>query len=39
LCRIWDTRTDTANLNSLADEFRDPKFIADLKATGRTVNP
>jgi hypothetical protein len=39
LCRIWDTRTDTADLNSLADQFRDPKVIADLKAIGHTVHP
>jgi hypothetical protein len=39
LCRIWDTRTDTADLNSLADEFRDPQVIADLKAIGHTVDP
>lgn len=30
LCRIWDTRSDTADLNSLADEFRDAKVMADL---------
>jgi AbiU2 len=39
LCRIWDTRTDTANLNSLADEFRDPKVLADLRAIGHQVDP
>jgi AbiU2 len=39
LCRIWDTRTDTANLNSLADEFRDPKVLADLMAIGHQVDP
>src|SRR5262249_17767200 len=39
LCRIWDTRTDTANLNSLADEFRDLKVIADLNTIGHTVDP
>jgi hypothetical protein len=39
LCRIWDTRSDTANLNSLADEFRDPKVMADLAAVGHVVDP
>jgi hypothetical protein len=39
LCRIWDTRTDTADLNSLADEFRDPQVIADLEAIGHAVDP
>jgi AbiU2 len=39
LCRIWDTRKDTANLNSLADEFHDPQVIAELKAIGHTIDP
>ena len=39
LCRIWDTRTDTADLNGLADEFRDPQVIADLNAIGHAVDP
>jgi hypothetical protein len=39
LCRIWDKRTDTADLNGLADEFRDPRVIADLKAIGHPVDP
>jgi AbiU2 len=39
LCRIWDTRTDTADLNGLADEFRDPQVIADLNAIGHPVDP
>jgi hypothetical protein len=39
LCRIWDTRADTADLNSLAAEFRDPKVIADLAAAGHVVDP
>jgi hypothetical protein len=38
-CRIWDTRRDTADLNSLADDFRDPTVIADLTAVGRTIDP
>jgi hypothetical protein len=39
LCRIWDTRRDTADLNSLADEFRDATIIADLAAIGHVVEP
>lgn len=39
LCRVWDTRRDTADLNSLADAFRDPTVIADLTAVGRTIDP
>jgi AbiU2 len=39
LCRIWDTRRDTADLNSVAADFRDPQVIADLKAIGHTVDP
>lgn len=39
LCRIWDVRTDTANLNSLADKFCNPQVIADLKAIGHLVDP
>src|SRR5262249_46858186 len=38
LCRIWDTRADTANLNSLAAEFRHGKVIADLAAAGHVVD-
>jgi hypothetical protein len=37
LCRIWDTRTDTADINGLADAFRDPTVIADLKAVGHSI--
>jgi hypothetical protein len=37
LCRIWDTRTDTADINRLADAFRDPAVIADLKAAGHVI--
>jgi AbiU2 len=39
LCRVWDTRADTANLNRLADEFRDAKVIAELKSIGHAVDP
>jgi hypothetical protein len=39
LCRIWDTRRDTADLNSLADAFGDTTVIADLAAAGLTVDP
>jgi hypothetical protein len=39
LCRIWDTRRDTADLNSLADAFGDATVIADLAAAGHTVDP
>jgi hypothetical protein len=39
LCRIWDTRKDTANLNKLAKKFRDPKVIADLAAAHHVVDP
>jgi hypothetical protein len=39
LCRIWDARTDTADLNRLAEYFRDPAVIADLKSAGRTIDP
>jgi hypothetical protein len=39
LCRIWDTRADTADLNSLAVEFLDAKIIADLAAAGHVVDP
>jgi hypothetical protein len=39
LCRIWDTRRDTADLNSLADAFSDTTVIGDLAAAGHTVDP
>jgi hypothetical protein len=39
LCRIWDTRRDTADLNSLAEEFRDPQVISDLNALGHIIDP
>lgn len=39
LCRIWDTRSDTANLNRLADEFRDAQVLADLQSAGHAVDP
>ena len=38
LCRIWDTRADTANLTRLASEFRDPKVIGDLVSIGCKVD-
>jgi AbiU2 len=39
LCRIWDTRRDTADLSSLADAFADSVVIADLAAAGHTIDP
>ena len=39
LCRIWDTRRDTADLNSLAAEFRDAAVIADLASAGHVIDP
>lgn len=39
LCRIWDTRKDTANLNRLAGEFRDKQVLADLLSSGRSMDP
>jgi hypothetical protein len=39
LCRIWDTRTDTADLNGLAEAFRDAAVIADLKSARHTIDP
>jgi hypothetical protein len=39
LCRIWDTRTDTADLNSLADAFGDAAVIGDLAAAGHAIDP
>ncbi len=39
LCRIWDTRRDTADLNSLADAFGDATVISDLAAAGHTIDP
>ena len=38
LCRIWDTRRDTADLNGLAEEFRNPQVMAELDALGHTVD-
>jgi hypothetical protein len=38
LCRIWDTRRDTADLNSLADAFGDAAVIADLAAAGHMID-
>jgi hypothetical protein len=39
LCRIWDTRRDTADLNSVAADFRDAQVIADLAAAGHVIDP
>jgi AbiU2 len=39
LCRIWDTRRDTADLNSLGDAFGDAAVIADLAAAGYAIDP
>jgi hypothetical protein len=39
LCRIWDTRSDTADLNSVAHAFRNAKVIGDLAASGHTIDP
>ncbi len=39
LCRIWDTRRDTADLNSLADDFRDAAVMVELAAIGHAVDP
>lgn len=39
LCRIWDTRKGTANLNRLAADFRDGKVLVDLKSAGHEVDP
>jgi hypothetical protein len=39
LCRIWDTRGDTADLNGLATDFRDAAVIAGLAAVGHVVAP
>lgn len=37
LCRIWDTRTDTADINRSAEAFRDPAVIVDLRAAGHVI--
>jgi len=39
LCRIWDTRRDTADLNGVADDLQDTQVIADLAAAGPAVDP
>lgn len=39
LCRIWDRRPDTANLNKLASEFRSKAVRADLERTGHIADP
>jgi hypothetical protein len=39
LCRVWDSRRDTADLKSLADESRDPQVIVDLDALGHNIDP
>ena len=38
LCRIWDSRGDTANLNSLASELRKPKVVGDRVNAGHTIS-
>jgi AbiU2 len=38
LCRIWDRRRDTANLNRLADKFRDAKVLAALDNAGHKTD-
>jgi hypothetical protein len=38
LCRVWDTRADTANLNRLADEFRDSKVLAEPERGGDKID-
>jgi hypothetical protein len=38
LCRIWDARDDTANLNSLASELRKPKVVCDLVNAGHKIS-
>lgn len=39
LCRIWDNRTDTADLNSLAGAFGEANVIAGLVASGQAIDP
>jgi AbiU2 len=39
LCRIWDTQSDSANLNSLAKMFRNNQVLTDLARAGHVVDP
>jgi len=39
LCRIWDTRSDTANLSQLAVQFRDSQVLSDLRGIGHAIDP
>ena len=39
LCRIWDTQSDSANLNSLAKMFSNSQVLADLSRAGHRVDP
>lgn len=38
LCRIWEKRRDTANLNRLVGDFQNQQLLADLKSAGHTVD-
>jgi AbiU2 len=38
LCRIWDTRDDTADINTVARAFRDPDMLAKLRADGHAMD-
>jgi hypothetical protein len=39
LCRIWDTQSDSANLNSLAKMLANNQVLADLARAGHAVDP
>ena len=39
LCRIWDTQSDSANLNSLAKMLSKSQVLADLARAGHPVDP
>ena len=39
LCRIWDTQSDSANLNSLANMLSNSQVLADLARAGHPVDP
>jgi hypothetical protein len=38
LCRIWDTRDDTADINGIAFAFRDPVALAKLNHDGHATD-
>jgi AbiU2 len=38
LCRIWESRKDTANLNCLDAAFRDKKVLTDLMTVGHSMD-